>query len=159
MLLKNNIFGGISSVMGDRDVQSDEFKKILYIDANNTYGHSMSQLLLYDENKFDRNGKLEDILTTLDDSDIGYFAEVDLTYPDNKKEKTKNFSFASANEKIDSDDFSDSMKTIKPDTYTQNEKKISDWSDKKNYLVHYRMLKVHIRHGMIVDKVHDILSF
>ena len=36
---------------------------------------------------------------------------------------------------------------------------ISDWSDKKNYLVHYRMLKFYVRHGMIVDKVHDIISF
>ena len=27
------------------------------------------------------------------------------------------------------------------------------------YLVHYRMLKFYIRHGMIVDKVHEIISF
>ena len=36
---------------------------------------------------------------------------------------------------------------------------ICDWSDKKNYLVHYRMLNIYIGHGMIVDKVHDIISF
>ena len=36
---------------------------------------------------------------------------------------------------------------------------ICDWSDKKNYLVHYRMLNFYIRHGMIVNKVHDIISF
>ena len=35
LLLENNIRGGISSVMGDRYVKSDENKKILYIDANN----------------------------------------------------------------------------------------------------------------------------
>ena len=51
------------------------------------------------------------------------------------------------------------MKTVKPDTYTQNKKWICDWSDKKNYLIHYRMLKFYIRHGMIVDKVHDIISY
>ena len=33
------------------------------------------------------------------------------------------------------------MKKIKPDTYTQTKKLICDWSDKKKYLVHYRMLK------------------
>ena len=38
LLLENNIRGGISSVMGDRHVQSDENKQILYIDANNLYG-------------------------------------------------------------------------------------------------------------------------
>ena len=43
LLLENNIRGGISSVMGDRYIKSDENKKILYIDANILYGLSMSQ--------------------------------------------------------------------------------------------------------------------
>ena len=94
LLLENNIRGGLSSVMGNRYVKSDDNKKILYIDANNLYGHSMSHSLPYDEIKFDNNVKLEDILNTPDDSDIGYFIEVDLNYPDNIKEKTKNFPFA-----------------------------------------------------------------
>ena len=62
-------------------------KKILYIDANDLSGDSMSQLLPYDENEFDRSDKLEDILRTLDDSDIGYLVEVNLNYPDNIKGK------------------------------------------------------------------------
>ena len=41
----------------------------------------MSESLPYDEIKFDQNVNLEDILKTPDDSDIGYFIEVDLTYP------------------------------------------------------------------------------
>ena len=45
LLLENNIRGGISSVMGDRHVQSDENKQILYIDANNLYGWAMNQYL------------------------------------------------------------------------------------------------------------------
>ena len=45
------------------------------------------------------------------------------------------------------------MKDIKLDSYTQTKKLIYDWSDKKNYLVHYRMLKFYVRHGMKVDKV------
>ena len=49
----------------------------------------MSQSLHYDENKFDGIVKLEDILNTPDDSDIGYFVEVDLKYPDKLKENWK----------------------------------------------------------------------
>ena len=158
LLLENNIRGGISSVMGDRYVQPDEKKKILYVDANNLCGHSMSQPLPLDELKFDNNVKLEVIMNTPDDSNIGYFIEVDLTYPNNVKEKTKNFPFAPVNKKIKLDKFSEYMKEIKPDTYIQTKKLIFDWSDKKNYLVHYRMLKFYIRHGMIVDKVHKIIS-
>ena len=159
LLIENNIRGGISSVMGDRYVISDDDKKILYVDANNLYGWAMSEYLPYDEIKFVRNVKLEDILNTPDDSDIGYFIEVDLKYPDNIKEKTKNFPFAPVNKKINPDNFSDYMKTIKLDTYTQTSKLICDWSDKKNYLVHYRMLKFYIRHGMEVVKVHNVISF
>ena len=43
LLIENNIRGDISNIMGDRYVKSDENKKILYGDANNLYGHSMSQ--------------------------------------------------------------------------------------------------------------------
>ena len=159
LLLENNIRGGISSVMGDRYIKSDDNKKIMYIDANNLYGHSMSQYLPYDEIKFDNNVTLEDIINTPDDNDIGYFVEVDLKYPDNIKEKTKKFPFAPVNKKINPDNYNDYMKEIRPDTYVQTKKLICDWSDKKNCLIHYRMLKFYVRHGMIVDKVHDIISF
>ena len=159
LLLQNNIRGGISSIMGDRYIKSDENKKILDIDANNLYGDSMSQPLPYDEIKFDNTIELEDILNTPDDSDIGYLIEVDLKYPDNIKEKTKNFPFAPVNKKINPDNINDYMKKIKPDTYIQTKKLICDWSDKKNYLTHYRMLKFYVRHGMEVVKVHNTISF
>ena len=63
------------------------------------------------------------------------------------------------NKKNNPDSFSDYMKTIKPDTYTQTKKIICDSSDKKNYLVHYRMLKFYVRHGMIIDKVPGLISY
>ena len=93
--LENNIRGGISSVMGDRYVKSDKNKEILYIDSNNLYGWAMSESLPYDKIKLDNNINLEDILNTPDDSDIGYFVEVDLKYPDNIKQKNKKFSICS----------------------------------------------------------------
>ena len=63
------------------------------------------------------------------------------------------------NKKINTDNFSDYMKTIKLDTYTQTSKLICDWSDKRNYSIHYRMLNFYIRHGMEVVKVHNVISF
>ena len=41
--------------------------------------------------------KLEVTSNTPDDSDIGFFREVDLCYPVNLKEKTKTFPFAPEN--------------------------------------------------------------
>ena len=103
LLLENHTRGGISSVTGDRYLKSDENKKILYMDATNLYGHSMSQVLPYDEIEMWRDHPdlymkwLEEILNTTDDNEIGYFLEVNLKYPDNIKEKTKHFPFCPEN--------------------------------------------------------------
>ena len=165
LLIENNIRGGISSVMGDRYVKSDENNKISYMDATMLYGHSMSQFLPYDEIEMwhghpDKYWNwLEEILNTPDDSDIGYFLEVDLKYPDNIKEKTKHFPFCPENKKINPNKYNDYMNKIKPKNYTKSKKLICDWTDKKKYLIHYRMLKFYVRHGMIVEKIHEIISF
>ena len=147
LLIENNIRGGISSVMGDRYVKSDENKKILYKDATNLYAHSMSQLLPYDEIEKWRGDPdkywnwLDEILNTPDDADIGYFIEVDLKYPDKIKEKTKNIPFCPESKKFNPDKGNDYMKKIIPKSYTKSKKLICDWTDKKKYLIHYRMLK------------------
>ena len=60
--------------MGDRYVKLDENKKIIYMDATNLYGISMSQPLPFDKIKFERNVCLNEILQTLDSSGIGFFS-------------------------------------------------------------------------------------
>ena len=98
-LLGNNIGGGISSVIGDLYVKSDENKKILSIDATNLYDPALSESLPYDENEMWQGHpdlymkNLGEILNTSDDSDIGYFIEADLRYPVNIKKTTKNIPF------------------------------------------------------------------
>ena len=69
------------------------------VDAINLYGWAMSEYLPSDEIKFDGNVKLEDKLNTLYDSDVGYFIENDLKYPDSIKYKTQFFPFAPENKK------------------------------------------------------------
>ena len=93
LLLENNFTGGITTVMGDRYVISNENKKMLYFDANNIYGHSMSQTLPFDATKCDRSVKLEDKLTIPDESDNEYFREIDKKYSVIIKKKLKNFDF------------------------------------------------------------------
>ena len=80
------------------------------MDATNLYGHSMSQMLPYDEIKFEEDFCSNKILIAPDDSDIGYFLEVDLKYPDNIKEKTKHFPFCPENEKNDCNKYNEYMK-------------------------------------------------
>ena len=60
----------------------------------------MPQMLLYYEFKFEADISLNKILNTPDDSDIGYFLEVDLRYPDKIKKKQNIFHFAQKIKKL-----------------------------------------------------------
>ena len=66
--------------------------------------------------------KLEEILDTLDASDIGFFDEVDSKYPDEIKEERKNFPFCPVKRLYHLID-------IKPDQYTQNKKFLCVWTE------------------------------
>ena len=80
--------------------------------------------------------KIEEFLNTPDDTDIGYFIEVDLRYPDNLREKTKNFPFCPENKFIHKYKNIDYMKAINPKKYTKFKKLLCVWTDRKNYLFH-----------------------
>ena len=86
--------------MRHRYVITNDGKKILYVDATNLYGHSVSQTLPYDEIELWHGhpdlhmNKLEEISNSLDDSLLGYFFEVDLKHPiEIKEKKQKTFHF------------------------------------------------------------------
>ena len=119
----------------------------------------MSQMLPYDEIKFEKKFCLEKILNTPDDSDSSYFLEVDSRYSDDIKEKTRHFRFCPGNKKVNPNKYNDYMNKLKPKNYTKSKKLICDWVDKQKYLIHYRMLKFYVRHGMIVEKFHKINSY
>ena len=51
------------------------------------------------------------------------------------------------------------MNEMKPKTFSQNKKIIYDWIDKKKLLIPYKMLKFSVRHGVILVKVLEIISF
>ena len=100
LFLENNIRGGISSVMRDRFVESNENKQILHIDANNLYGWAMSQYLptgtfekLYFPQQYELEQIVEDLRFIPDNNPYGFFIEWDLEYPAEIKEKPKTFHF------------------------------------------------------------------
>ena len=124
----------------------------------------MSESLLYDETEMwhghpdlhmDKLAKISNISV---DSDNGFFFEIDLKNSENIKEKTKNCPSCPENKVNHESRQIDYMKGIKPKNYTKA-KNFSMWTDKENFLIHCRMLKIYVRHGMIVDKIHEIISF
>ena len=81
-----------------------------------------------------------------------------MNYPNSIKGKTKNFPFCPENKQINPDKYNIYMKKIKPKNYTKSKNLLCDWTDEKKYLIHCRMLKFFMRHGMVVAKFHEIVS-
>ena len=169
--------------MGDRFVESNENKQILYIDANNLYGWAMSQYLPTGDFKkiqlccpsvtFLENTEStlcddlelcdeikEDILSTPDDNEYGYFLECDLEYPVEIKEKTENFPLCPEDQiKADPNLFSDYMNSVKQTNYKPTPKLMCDVTNKQKYMMHHRVFKFHISMGMKVTKIHCVYRF
>ena len=97
--------------------KSDDNKELMYIDANNLYGHSRSQLVTYDEYKFRRHVILEDILNTPDDRFLCFLIEVDLKHSHEIKQETKHLSFASEYKVSPQDKFTIHMIDMKTKNY------------------------------------------
>ena len=151
--LENSMPGGIGSVMPDRYVKSDDNEKILDHDANKFYGWARFQMLPHDEVEmwFGQPdlymNKLRNNLNTPDDSGIDISFEVDFKYYDNIKQKTFKFPFCRENKFSPQDKFTSHMNKIKPNNYTKIKKKVYSWTDKKNYLIQYRLLNFYVRYG------------
>ena len=96
-LVENKIRGGVSSVMGDRYVESNDEQKVLCIDAFILYSWAMSQYLPYDKIKFEEEYNINELLNTSDDADVGYFVECDLEYSKKNKRNNQIFPLAPVN--------------------------------------------------------------
>ena len=55
---------------------------LTYLDMNNLYGSKMSEFLPYGEFKWLKDVNKFDVMSISEKSEIGYFLEVDLEYPD-----------------------------------------------------------------------------
>ena len=163
-MFENCIRGGMSGVFGDRYIKSDNNAVILHIDMNNLYGISMLQHLptsnfqIYESNSITESF-INKVLSTHDCSNLGYVLLVYLIYPDNIKYKTKNFPFCPENKTIGPNNFTEYMQEHVPKPFRPIGKLICDQTNKEYYIVHYRNLKFYIRIGMIISKLHRIVSF
>ena len=142
-MFENGIRGGISGVFGDRYFESDNNHKILYVDQKKLYGNAMSQHLptgnfqIYETNSI-TEFLIDKVLNPHDCINIWYVLIVDLIYPDNIKEKSKNFPFGPENKVINPDTFTEYMKEDVPKPYKPTSKLICDQTNKEYYIVLYK---------------------
>ena len=125
--------------------KSIESSYIAYLDAKNLYGWAMSQKLPINGFEWVKNlSKFnEDFIKEYDeDSDIGYFLEVDVDYPKKLFNLHKDLTFLPERKKVE-----------------KVEKLICSKEDKEKYVIHIRALKQALNHGLKLKQVHRVIQF
>lgn len=174
--LEGNIRGGVVT-LGDRYAKANnpylssydptqEHSYIITLDAINLYGYCLQSFLPYGNFKWLRQDEIEcfNLFDIPPDSTTGYFLEVTLEYPKNEIQDFHNdFPLAPQHIKVEMDMLSLYQKNllknenIKFTNYTQ--KLIPNFYTKRNYVTHYLNLQYYLKQGMVLKKIHRILSF
>ena len=136
----------LSKYMNNYDKKIDS-SYIEYLDANNLYGWAMSQKLPVNGFKWVKQKKLskfnEDFIKNYDEnSNKGYFLEVDIDYPKELFNLHKDLPFLPERKKVE-----------------KVEKLICSIENKEKYVIHIRSLKQALIHGLKFKKVHRVIQF
>ena len=174
-MFTDGIRGGFSGVLGQRFVKannkyitnnSEEIKNpnyVVYTDANNLYACGMSDKLPYKNFNWEEHEN-QDIDYYLEkcNEEVGMVFKVDLESDLQTKYKLRKFPPMPISRVIDEEEISDySRDFLKQhnNKLGKVKKLILDLHDKKEYIVHYDILKYYISLGIKVTKIHSIISF
>ena len=120
---------------------------ITYLDTNNLYGWSMSEYLPYGEFEWLKNVDELDVMSINKKSDVGYFLEVDLKYPDELNDLHNDYPLDSEKLAVTNDMLSKYCKEIadKYDIKVGDVKpKIPNLGNKTKHVVHCRNLQLYL---------------
>ena len=129
---------------------------ITYLDMNNLYGWAMSEYLPYGGFEWLKNVDGFDVNSISEKSEIGYFFEVDLEYPDELHELHNDYLLAPEKLAVSSNMLSKYCKKI-ADKYGIKvgdiKKLIPNLGSKTEYVLHYRSLWLYLSLGMKLTKI------
>ena len=136
-------------------------KYLMYLDANNLYGLSMSKPLRYKNFKWS-NVIPSEVSLNKNNLKTGIY-EVDIEIHENLHNKFKDFPVCSEIKSINENNLSEYQKYLNNKLnvkYNEKDKKlILDLLPKKNYKVYYKNLEYYLKLTIKVTKVHKILTF
>ena len=163
--IESGIRGGVTNVSQRYALAEKENEKILYLDCVNLYGHSMCMYLPFGSFQWVSLDIIEkfNVENVSDTNDIGYILEVTLLYPDEVHAHHDLFPLAPEKCEITYNDLSPYAKKVLNETNIKYKKSgsklICNLKTKKRYVLHYRNLKLYLKLGMKIYKIHRILSF
>jgi len=163
-MIERGLRGGVCFI-GKRESSSNHVDRfIVYDDANNLYGLSMSQALPTDQFEWATSTTALTAkewwreLMSQRRSDQGYILEVDLDYPFTLHEAHSDFPLAPEKMRIEK-----RMLNTRFSPYDLHNNKIKklvpNLFDKKRYVVYYKNLEYYLYKGMELRKIHRVLSF
>ena len=126
----------------DKNIESSY---LTYLDVNNLYGWTMSKKVPVNGFKWENDLSRfnEDFIKNYNEnSDIGYFLEVDVEYPKKLFGSHKDLPFLPERKKLE-----------------KVEKLVCSIEDKEKYVIHIRALKQALNHGLILKEVHRVIKF
>jgi hypothetical protein len=137
----------------------------MYYDMNNLYGTAMCEPLPHGSFAFMPENEVTnfDFMSVSDDSPTGYLLEVDIDYPDRLHDDHNDYPLCPESIVIDAKDLSPYTHSLADklgiDPCGKCPKLVTNLKSKQRYVVHYRNLKLYVRLGMVVTKIHRVISF
>ena len=117
----------------------------MYLDANNLYGSAMSKKLPGNGFKLENDPSKSNenfVENYNENSDVGYFLEVDIEYPKHLWGSHKDLPFLPERKKLE-----------------KVEKLVCGIDDKERYVIHIRALKQALNHGLVLKDVRRVIKF
>ena len=151
---------------------NEPLRDLLYVDANNLYGHALSQKLPHSEFRWITDEEIEnlDLMSFNFDGDEGLILEVDLEYPPDVQDRTEDLPFAPEQVLVEEEMLTPLMKQqwsalmgkrygdpTKP--FKGYEKLLLTHYDREKYVVHGKLLQFYLQQGLVLRKVHRGLHF
>ena len=121
-------------------------RDLIYLDANNLYSCAMLLITALE---------LENLC---DDSEDGYNYEVNLHYPTELHNQHDDYPLAPESLVIAREIYSPTQQSVFPESIPQK-KLTPNLRDKTRCVVHYRNLKLYVQLGLVISKVHRVLTF
>lgn len=145
--------------------ENNKTSHILYFDCTNLYAFGLNSCLPLNSFEWLNKKAVEsfDLMAIPQNSDFGFFLEVDLEYPNHLHDQHNDLPLAPEKKIVTSDMLSPYTKDIaskfKIKIESGKEKLLTHLGDRQNYVVHYKCLQYYVKLGMKITKIHRILKF